>query len=62
MNFFKKLDGLETCTKMKHLHLYDNKISDCTQISNLLELELLWLNNNQITSLQVKCLEAFDFE
>lgn len=34
------------------LYLYSNKISKCTGLEKLINIEALWLNDNQITDME----------
>ena len=43
--------GLEHCTNLAQLHLYNNQISDISPLSNLTNLEELGLDNNQISDI-----------
>jgi Leucine-rich repeat (LRR) protein len=44
---------LEHLTKLKKLYLYANEIERIENLNTLTSLEVLWLNENQIYSLEV---------
>jgi Leucine-rich repeat (LRR) protein len=61
---FKEICGLDNCDKLKRLYLYDNAISKMKNLSMLKLLEVLWLNDNIIKSIEVhliflKCVLVF---
>ncbi|XP_046860865.1 leucine-rich repeat-containing protein 9-like [Xenia sp. Carnegie-2017] len=51
----ENINGLENCSMLKRLYLYDNAISKIDNLSSLKRLEILWLNDNQ-----VECIEGLD--
>lgn len=51
--FFKKIENLETCSKLTKLYLYGNEISKIENIGHLTHLETLFLNNNSIKNIEV---------
>ena len=58
---FQSMDGLEQCLTLRKLYLYSNVIKKIQKISHMLELEVLWLNNNEITIIEVISTEMIFF-
>ena len=51
--FFQKIENLEEKKNLRKLYLYGNQISIIDKLEHLVELEILWLNNNCITNIEV---------
>jgi len=45
--------GLEDVRFLRHLCLYSNEITKIDHLEHLTELELLWLNDNNISVIEV---------
>jgi len=45
--------GLEEVKFLRHLCLYSNEITTIDNLDHMSELELLWLNDNHISAIQV---------
>ena len=45
--------GLEDATVLRHLCLYSNEITKIEHLDHLSELEVLWLNDNKISVIEV---------
>ncbi|KAI6190143.1 hypothetical protein M3Y97_00084900 [Aphelenchoides bicaudatus] len=48
----KDLTGLETCKQLRRLYLYDCAIEDGSPISQLTSLDVLWIQNNRLQSME----------
>ncbi|KAI6237281.1 Leucine-rich repeat-containing protein [Aphelenchoides besseyi] len=48
----KDLSGLETCKQLRRLYLYDCRIEDGTPIASLVSLDVLWIQNNRLNSME----------
>ncbi|CAD5231908.1 unnamed protein product [Bursaphelenchus xylophilus] len=44
--------GMEACTKIRRLYLYSNRIHDASVLSYLKSLDILWIQDNQLDSLE----------
>jgi len=54
--------GLEELRRIRHLCLYSNDIMKIEQLDHLTELELLWLNDNRISVIEVSvCLSMLEY-
>lgn len=51
--FSQEISGLQKCLRLKKLYLYDNHISEIKNLKLQVDLEVLWLNNNCISQIQV---------
>jgi len=49
----QSMAGLEDVTFLRQLSLYSNEITKIENIDQLSELELLWLNDNNISVIEV---------
>lgn len=49
----QEIAGLQNCLQLEKLYLYDNQIYEITNLEMQSNLEVLWLNNNCITQIQV---------
>jgi Leucine-rich repeat (LRR) protein len=49
----QKIENLEANKNLRKLYLYGNQISIIDKLDHLVELEILWLNNNCITNIEV---------
>lgn len=47
------MSGLQNCLELVKLYLYDNQISEIKNLELQVNLEVLWLNNNCISEIQV---------
>ncbi|KAI6223667.1 Leucine-rich repeat-containing protein 9 [Aphelenchoides fujianensis] len=48
----KDLSGLEACTQLRRLYLYDCQIVDGSPLAALTSLDVLWIQNNQLRSME----------
>lgn len=44
-----RVEGLQSCLKLKELYLHSNRITQIKNLSHITELQVLWLANNQIS-------------
>jgi len=51
--YLQKIEQLQFTKRLKKLYLYSNKISVIDNLEELTELEVLWLNQNQIVNIEV---------
>ena len=51
----QSMAGLEELRFVRHLCLYSNDITKIDHLDQLSELELLWLNDNRISVIEVFC-------
>lgn len=51
--FQQKISGLQHCPDLKKVYLYDNKITEIKNLKFHVNIEVLWLNNNYISQIQV---------
>ncbi len=51
--FLQGISGLHNCLQLEKLYLYDNQICGIKNLELQINLEVLWLNNNCITQIQV---------
>lgn len=49
----QEIRGLQNCPELKKLYLYDNQISEIKNLDAQMGVEILWLNNNRISHIQV---------
>lgn len=54
------MSGLQNCLQLRKLYLYDNKISEIAHLELQVHLEVLWLNNNRITHVQVCAVAGYE--
>jgi len=47
------MSGLEDVRSLRHLCLYSNEITKIEHLDHMSELELLWLNDNHISVIEV---------
>lgn len=47
------ISGLQNCVQLKKIYIYDNHICEINNLELLINLEVLWLNHNCITQIQV---------
>ena len=52
----QRIQGLEKCTRLKKLCLYQNHIAKIEGLEELHLLSTLWLNSNKITTIEVRML------
>lgn len=52
--FFQGISGLQNCVQLEKLYLYDNQICEIKNLELQVNLEVLWLNNNHISHIQVR--------
>lgn len=51
--FLQEISGLDKCLQLKKLYLYDNQIHEISNVEFLINLDVLWLNSNSISRIQV---------
>lgn len=56
----KDLSGLETCKNLRRLYLYDCAIENGSPIAQLTSLDVLWIQNNRLQSMEV-CIKMLGF-
>lgn len=49
----QEISGLQKCMQLQKLFLYDNKISEMSELESLRNLNVLWLNSNIISEIKV---------
>lgn len=57
----RDLSGLETCKQLRRLYLYDCAIENGSPISQLTSLDILWIQNNRLKSMDVCLFTLFSF-
>ena len=53
--YIKVIENLDENGNLRRLYLYENQIERIENIGHLTGLELLWLNGNKITKIEVSC-------
>lgn len=51
----QKIENLHYTKHLRKLYLYSNKISVIENLDELVDLEVLWLNENEIVNIEVGC-------
>lgn len=49
----QEISGFQNCLQLEKLYLYDNQICEINNLELQINIEVLWLNNNSITQIQV---------
>ncbi len=57
-NYINDLSPLAACTKIRFLNCANNEISDFSVLSNMPDLERLWINMNNFTKAEAEALQA----
>ena len=50
----QEIEGLKGLNNLKKLYLYSNQIQVLDNLQHLQQLEILWLNDNNISHIQVR--------
>ena len=53
VGFVQSMSGLEDAPQLRRLYLYSNSISKIEYVEHMTDLQSLWLNDNQITVIEV---------
>lgn len=56
----QEISGLQNCLQLEKLYLYDNQICEIKNLELQTSLEVLWLNDNCITQIQVRLYQFYE--